>query len=101
MFEKSYVVYTIKTSPCAWEVKRRFSDFEWLRGILQKAYPHVYVIKIIIQSINCMYIDPTHPTEEAAREILTKIYLKAKKIAREFLAVIIKLKSIKRFNNCN
>ena len=48
-----------------------------------------------------MYIDPTHPTEEAARKILTKIYLKAKKIAREFLAIITKLKSIKRFNNCN
>lgn len=47
-----------------------------------------------------MHIDPTYPTKEATREILTKIYLKAKKIIRELLAVTFELKSIKRFNNC-
>lgn len=48
-----------------------------------------------------MYIDPTHPTKEATRKILTKIYLKAKKIVRELLAVTSEFESIERFNNSN
>jgi sorting nexin-7/30/sorting nexin-8 len=38
LFAKSYTVYIIKTSPLNLVVKRRFSDFEWLRQIIVNCY---------------------------------------------------------------
>lgn len=34
IFSKKYVLYTITTEPLAWVVKRRYSDFSWLRSTL-------------------------------------------------------------------
>ena len=34
LFSKSYVIYTVVTSPFNWKVRRRFSDFEWLHQVL-------------------------------------------------------------------
>jgi len=42
---KSFVCYTVKTSPFEWVVKRRFNDFFWLRETLHKLHPGVFVIK--------------------------------------------------------
>lgn len=36
---RSHIVYIVRSEPCGWEVKRRFSDFSWLRGTLAKLYP--------------------------------------------------------------
>lgn len=36
IFQKTFVLYTIKTEPLNWEVKRRYSDFELLRELLIK-----------------------------------------------------------------
>lgn len=38
LFAKSYILYIIKTSPLNLKVKRRFSDFEWLRQLLLTCY---------------------------------------------------------------
>lgn len=43
LFSKSYVTYTIKTIPFQYEVKRRFSDFEWLRGLLISFFPDLWL----------------------------------------------------------
>jgi sorting nexin-7/30/sorting nexin-8 len=40
---KSYVNYKIVTVPFEWTVTRRYSDFEWLRDILTKQYPGIFV----------------------------------------------------------
>ena len=40
---KSYVNYKIVTLPFEWAVTRRYSDFEWLRDILTKQYPGIFV----------------------------------------------------------
>lgn len=38
LFAKAYTVYIIKTSPLNLIVKRRFSDFEWLRQVIVNCY---------------------------------------------------------------
>ena len=42
-YETSYVTYEIVTSPLNYIVRRRFSDFDWLRNILQKFYPRIFL----------------------------------------------------------
>lgn len=46
LLSSSYVLYTIRTEPLAWVVKRRFNDFFWLRGVLQTQFPGHYVAPI-------------------------------------------------------
>ena len=48
MFSKKYTAYKLITSPFGFEVDRRFSDFWWLRSILQRDYPGVYVWMVSI-----------------------------------------------------
>lgn len=43
MFENSYVTYEVMTEALQWIVRRRFSDFEWLRAILCKCFPRQVV----------------------------------------------------------
>lgn len=38
-FSSSYTLFTIKTSPFGWTVKRRFGDFQFLRNNIQKLFP--------------------------------------------------------------
>ena len=42
-YETSYVTYEIVTSPLNYIVRRRFSDFDWLRNILQKFFPRIFL----------------------------------------------------------
>jgi len=46
LLSSSYVLYTVRTEPLAWVVKRRFNDFFWLRGVLQTQFPGYYVAPI-------------------------------------------------------
>ena len=46
LLSSSYVVYTLRTEPLNWVVKRRFNDFFWLRGALQTQFPGYYVAPI-------------------------------------------------------
>mmetsp|Transcript_19204 Transcript_19204/g.35110 ORF Transcript_19204/g.35110 Transcript_19204/m.35110 type:complete len:609 (+) Transcript_19204:206-2032(+) len=39
LLKKNYFVYPIKTQPFGWTVKRRFSDFAWLRDFLVAYFP--------------------------------------------------------------
>jgi sorting nexin-7/30/sorting nexin-8 len=43
LFSKSYVTYLIITKELNWKVKRRFSDFEWLRQILVTNYNYCLI----------------------------------------------------------
>ena len=38
IFSKSYVTYLIQTEPIGYKVRKRYSDFEWLRNILSTVY---------------------------------------------------------------
>jgi len=48
LFSASYIQYQVTTMPFGWSVKRRFSDFFWLRNVLQKAHLG-YVVRIFIE----------------------------------------------------
>ena len=39
VFGKNYVLYEVQTEPFGWVVERRYSDFDWLRKLLQKFFP--------------------------------------------------------------
>eukprot|EP00331_Platyophrya_macrostoma_P012674 CAMPEP_0176409234 /NCGR_PEP_ID=MMETSP0127-20121128/2388_1 /TAXON_ID=938130 /ORGANISM="Platyophrya macrostoma, Strain WH" /LENGTH=561 /DNA_ID=CAMNT_0017788597 /DNA_START=47 /DNA_END=1732 /DNA_ORIENTATION=- len=43
LFTPSYIVYKVTTKPFMWIVKRRFSDFFWLRAHLTKMYPNLMI----------------------------------------------------------
>lgn len=43
MFAVSYVNYTLDTMPTGWSVKRRYSDFSWLRSRLVTLHPGYFV----------------------------------------------------------
>ena len=43
IFSKSYVSYLITTQPLNWNVRRRFSDFEWLRQTLINHYNYCLI----------------------------------------------------------
>ena len=38
-FNKSYITYLVSTSPVSYKVRRRYSDFVWLRTTLQNHFP--------------------------------------------------------------
>eukprot|EP00357_Protocruzia_adherens_P026785 CAMPEP_0115027936 /NCGR_PEP_ID=MMETSP0216-20121206/35919_1 /TAXON_ID=223996 /ORGANISM="Protocruzia adherens, Strain Boccale" /LENGTH=624 /DNA_ID=CAMNT_0002403859 /DNA_START=184 /DNA_END=2058 /DNA_ORIENTATION=+ len=38
-FSPNYVSYSVKTEPFDWTVRRRYSDFQWLRMVLRKTFP--------------------------------------------------------------
>lgn len=40
---KNYIVYKVVTSPFSWTVKRRYSEFEWLRETLLAYFPGHFV----------------------------------------------------------
>ena len=46
LFSKSYVTYLITTMTFNWNVKRRFSDFEWLHQILANTYNYCLIPSI-------------------------------------------------------
>ena len=38
LFSKSYVTYLMQTNPMGYKIRKRYSDFEWLRNILSTIY---------------------------------------------------------------
>ena len=52
MFHSTYIEYTIVTTPQNWEVKRRFSDFYWLRNILVQEFPFSYIPPMAKKNMN-------------------------------------------------
>lgn len=48
VFSSAYIQYTVKTAPFGWHVKRRFTDFFWLRDTLKKLHPGVFVRSSIL-----------------------------------------------------
>jgi hypothetical protein len=43
MLKREYTVYKISSQPFGWEVERRYSDFEWLRGYLYDDFPFTVI----------------------------------------------------------
>ena len=43
LFSKSYITYLVITEPFNYEVRRRYSDFEWLRSTLANQFPTFWI----------------------------------------------------------
>ena len=52
IFSKAYVSYLITTMPFNWNVRRRFSDFEWLRQTLVNYYSYCLIPSVPKKSKN-------------------------------------------------
>lgn len=57
IFSKKYAVYKLSTHPFKYEVKRRFNDFLWLRDILVRDYPTLYIPPMADKSSGGLDID--------------------------------------------
>ncbi|CAD8044714.1 unnamed protein product [Paramecium primaurelia] len=87
---KSYVNYKIVTQPFQWAVTRRYSDFEWLREILTKQYPGVFVPPIANKTPTRQFSDAylikrMKFLEKFLNHILNSTILKNDKYFCEFL----------------
>jgi hypothetical protein len=56
-FSKSYITYLLKTEPFGLKVRRRYSDFEWLRSILCDHFPAYLIPPIPIKSFSDRFND--------------------------------------------
>ena len=43
VFGKNYILYEVLTDPFGWVVGRRYSDFDWLRKLIEKHFPYYYI----------------------------------------------------------
>lgn len=57
LFSKSYISYLVKTSPFNFEVRRRYSDFEWLRTILSEQFPALVIPPIPLKNFSDRFND--------------------------------------------
>ena len=100
IFSKSYVTYLVTTKPFNFQVRRRFSDFEWLRNILMSQYfncilPPIYK-KSYFMSINDYIIKKRIGVlNKFINEILSHPLLKNSQIFYDFITI----KDTKDFNN--
>ena len=100
LFSKSYVTYLIKTKPFKLEVRRRFRDFEWLRGILASQYPNC-IIPPLFKSTYFRNIDDyiiskrVGVLQKFITEIVTHPLLRNSQILYDFLSI----KDKKEFSN--
>lgn len=76
------MLYTVTTAPLGWEVKRRFSDFEWFRNMITKLYPHVYV------RMDNRKVPPIPPKKHSGR-FESKFVEKRRKLLQNFLNSLI------------
>jgi len=56
-FSKSYITYLVATDPFGFKVRRRYSDFEWLRGILCDHFPAYLIPPIPIKNFSDRFND--------------------------------------------
>ena len=70
-FSSNYYLYPVKISPIDWEIKRRFSEFVWLREMLYLTLPGIYIPPI-----------PPHKSRSNTEE---ELLYKRKKILLNFM----------------
>ena len=100
IFSKSYVTYLVTTKPFNFQVRRRFSEFEWLRNILMSQYinciiPPLYK-KTYFMGINDYIITKRmRILNKFMNEILSNPLLENSQIFYDFITI----KDSKEFSN--
>lgn len=84
-------IYHVKTMPFNWIVKRKYTDFVWLRSLLIKMYPGIPVPSLpgkSMKSIDEKLVSRRKGYFEAfLHEILTFPELKTSKYITDFLSI--------------
>lgn len=57
LFSRAYITYLITTTPFKFEVRRRYSDFEWLRSILAEHFPAFLIPPIPFKNFSDRFND--------------------------------------------
>jgi hypothetical protein len=57
LFSRAYITYLITTTPFNFEVRRRYSDFEWLRSILADHFPAFLIPPIPLKNFSDRFND--------------------------------------------
>ena len=105
IFSKSYVTYLVKTKPFNFEVRRRFSDFEWLHNILMAQYVNCIIpplfkktsLKIISggNKDDLIINKRINIIDKFMKELITHPLLRNSQILYDFISI----KDEKTFNN--
>ena len=77
-----YIIYKVITDPFGWNVKRRYSDFDWLRQLLIKFYPG-------------FNIPPLPKKNSSSRRFETDFIIKRMKFLELFINKVIENESFK------
>ena len=100
IFSKGYITYLVKTDPLKFEVRRRFTDFEWLREILMNQYinciiPPVYKKSYFMGLDDYAINKRIGVLQRFIREILAHPLLRNSQIFYDFISI----KNKNEFNN--
>ena len=100
IFSKGYITYLVKTQPLKFEVRRRFSDFEWLREILKNQYinciiPPVYKKSYFMGLDDYVVSKRIRVLQKFISEILHHPLLRNSQIFYDFISI----KDKNEFNN--
>lgn len=100
IFSKGYITYLVKTEPSKFEVRRRFSDFEWLREVLMNQYnnciiPPVYEKSYFMGPDNYTINKRIYILQQFINEILFHPLLRNSQILYDFISIKDKVE----FNN--
>lgn len=84
LLSSNYVAYFVFTKPMSWLVKRRFSDFIWLREVLAKLFPS--------------YCLPPQPPKKATGRLQESTIIKRQRYLQRFIDSLTRLRLLLRCN---
>lgn len=92
LFSKSYVTYLIQTSPLGFKVRKRYSDFEWLRNILSNMYINCVIPPLCKKNFSDRFSENliskrTRSIEKFMKGILIHPILKNSQIFFDFISI--------------
>jgi len=73
IFHRKYAVYRVFTHPFKYEVKRRYSDFDWLRGILIRDYPTCFIPPLPEKTQRSLEINYLKKRQEVLQEFIDSL----------------------------
>lgn len=93
MFQANYITYDVITNQTNWLVRRRYSDFEWLRIALKKYHPRLFIPPLPNKKIGSRRFEPDFVEkrmmllEKFINKIVENESLKASECVIAFLSI--------------
>ena len=92
LFSKSYVTYLVQTDPMGYKVRKRYSDFEWLRNILSILYINCEIPPLCKKNYSGRFNETliakrTRSLEKFMKAILLHPILRNEPIFHDFISI--------------